>query len=298
MKTDKMITVVRLVIFLIIACVPGIFIVTWINSYLGAPMYSNPAISSSPVVGLANFCMMLPAFGVLVTRVFTKQGFKDALLEFNARGNLKYYAMAVLIPLAYGTIGNLLSNLASGADLGKMLTGEAFWDLFPIALYLPASIIPCIIMFFGEEFGWRGYLIPQLEKLMPTPAAVIVGGVIWGLWHAPITISGHNFGVDYPGFPYVGILLMILDCICMGAFLTLLTRRTKSVWPAVIAHGINNTATTALLIPFISPTYIPTGSTAPDVIATFLIYGIPVAVTGIVSFVLLCLDWKKERKAA
>ncbi len=296
MNTDKKTTILRLVIFLVISCVPGIFIVIAINNHLGAPMYSTPELSMNPVIGIANLCMLLPALANVITRAVTKQGYKDSLLEFNFKGKLKYYLLALFIPVAYGTIGNLITLAVAGADFGSVFTGESFGDNLPIALYMMTSFIPTVIMFFGEEFGWRGYLYPQLEKIMPLPAAVIVGGIIWGLWHAPLTISGHNFGTEYEGFPYIGILLMTLDCVCTGAFLTLITRRTKSVWPAVVAHGINNSATSVLLMMFVSPRASFTGSI--DVIASFLYYGIPVLVLGIVSFVILCLDYKKEKAAA
>lgn len=296
MKNDRMMTILRLVIFLLISCVPGIFIVIAINNYLGAPMYSTPELSMNPVIGIANLCMLLPALANVITRAVTKQGYKDSLLEFNFKGKLRYYVMALIIPIVYGTVGNLITFAAMGVDFGTLFSTENFSEAFPLALYVISSVIPTVVMFFGEEFGWRGYLYPQLEKIMPLPAAVIVGGIIWGLWHAPLTISGHNFGTDYAGFPYIGILLITADCICTGAFLTLLTRRTKSVWPAVVAHGINNTATSVLLMMFVSPTASFTGGI--DVIASFLYYGIPVLVLGIVSFVILCLDCKKEKAAA
>ena len=58
----------------------------------------------------------------------------------------------------------------------------------------------------GEEGGWRGYMMPKLFKITGRKRALIIGGVICGLWHAPLTCIGHNFGTDYPGFPYLGIV--------------------------------------------------------------------------------------------
>ena len=81
---------------------------------------------------------------------------------------------------------------------------------------------------------------PKLFELMPKPAAIVVGGIIWGLWHAPLTVSGHNFPTDHAGYPFVGILLMCLFCILTNAFLTFITERTKSIYPASFSHMINN----------------------------------------------------------
>ncbi len=41
----------------------------------------------------------------------------------------------------------------------------------------------------GEELGWRGYLFPRLLRLGTVPA-LVVSGVVWGVWHAPLLWSG------------------------------------------------------------------------------------------------------------
>lgn len=299
MSSDKKITIIRLVIFLVIACVPVYLITIAVNDALGAPMYSTPELSADPLTMLAGLGMLLPALANIVTRLVTKQGFRDAMLEFNfEKGRIKYYVMAIAVPLVYGAIGNLLTFLHAGADLGGIFSTEYLSDTIPMALSMPPMILIGLSVFFGEEFGWRGYLMPQLEKLMPLPAAVIVGGVIWGLWHAPMTVSGHNFGMEYAGFPYVGILLMCVDCVCMGSFLTLISRRTKSVWPAAIAHGVNNNCSVLLLLFFLNLNADPAAAgTQQDRITSMLVYFIPILVTGVVSYIMLCVDYKKEKSA-
>lgn len=72
-----------------------------------------------------------------------------------------------------------------------------------LALVLVAPLLNCITCF-GEEWGWRGYLLPHLMEKRSITFSVVVGGIIWGLWHAPITALGHNYGLDYPGWPILG----------------------------------------------------------------------------------------------
>jgi len=88
---------------------------------------------------------------------------------------------------------------------------------------------------FGEEIGWRGWLIPALRRWGTWPA-LLVSGVVWGLWHAPITLLGHNFGRT----DVTGVLLMIGGCVAWGVLLGWTRLRTGSVWPAVLAHGSLN----------------------------------------------------------
>ena len=104
---------------------------------------------------------------------------------------------------------------------------------------------------FGEEYGWRGYLYPKIESAWSRPLAIIAGGIIWGLWHAPLTVKGHNFGTDYPGFPYVGILLMCGICVILGIFFHWLTLKTGSIYPASIAHSATNNGASLIMMIFV-----------------------------------------------
>ncbi len=88
----------------------------------------------------------------------------------------------------------------------------------------------------GEELGWRGWLLPKLMPLGILPA-VIISGLIWGLWHAPLVLLGHN----YPGVPGVlALACMTGMCIAIGAVFAWFRLRSGSVWPAALGHGAFN----------------------------------------------------------
>ena len=239
--TNKKLTVTRLVIFLVIAFLPFIIIVPILNAHYGKPVYECED-AAAVVYALGVFGMMIPSVSNIITRLATKEGFKNSYLGLNIEGNIKYYAAAVWVQLAEVLIGSMVIWLV-------LLNDMSFSEVFVFddmkaktgAILLTAAA--SIILFFpgfGEEWGWRGYMMPKLMELMPKPAAVIVGGIIWGLWHAPLTVSGHNFPTDHVGYPFVGILLMCLFCILTNAFLTFITERTKSVYPVSFSHMINN----------------------------------------------------------
>ena len=106
------------------------------------------------------------------------------------------------------------------------------------------NLIPC----FGEEWGWRGYLLPKIARRMGFLPAVLLTGLIWGLWHAPIIVAGHNYGMQYPGYPWAGIAAMCAFCIVASALLSYITLKARSCWPAVLAHGaVNGTASVGVL---------------------------------------------------
>ena len=93
---------------------------------------------------------------------------------------------------------------------------------------------------FGEEWGWRGYLLPKMLKYFKIVPTLLVTGVIWGLWHAPLTVMGHNYGLGYKGYPVTGILAMCLFCVVIGIMLSYVTVKTGSCIPAIIGHGVLN----------------------------------------------------------
>lgn len=227
-------------------------------------------------------CMFFPALGVLITRLVTKEGFKNAWIRPNLKGNLKIYLLAYFGPSILTVIGAVIYfAIFQGSfdpDCGYMkLTLEAAGasaEAYPMPLStllivqaLQGIFLGPVMNFvtcFGEEWGWRGYLLPKMsEKFSPVPL-VLITGVIWGLWHAPLTIVGHNYGMGYVGFPFTGILAMCLFCTVMGVFLSYVSLKTKSCIPAVLGHGaINGFATIGIYFtrdggnPFVGPA--PTG---------------------------------------
>lgn len=121
---------------------------------------------------------------------------------------------------------------------------EAGADISPTVLIVMTVIQAFIagitinaLMAFGEEAGWRGWLQNALEPLGRLRQVLLIG-VIWGLWHAPLIAAGYNFSDQIPGA--VAVLLFTAFCIAFGAVLSWLSLRSKSVLPAAIGHAFFN----------------------------------------------------------
>ena len=292
-------TIKRLIIFLVISFVPFIVIVPILCAYFGEPIYA----STDPDISVVTYClgvfgMMIPSCANLITRLVTGEGFKNSYLGANFKGKMGYWIASVAVKLAESVIC-LLLMWALFAD------GMSFSDTFPgidtqnTGLLMIQLAFTVVIFFpaFGEEWGWRGYMMPKLFELMPKPAAVIVGGVIWGLWHAPLTIAGHNFGVDYLGYPFVGIGLMCLMCVLMNTFLTLLTEKTRSIYPATFCHAVNNNLQPTILLSIFGSEAALDKIASVDVIPGAAVSLSVSAAVFAVSFVLLIRTDKKSMKS-
>ncbi len=286
--TDKKRTLIRLGIFLLISFLPFLIIVPIMNAYYGAPIFECEE-AAAPVYALGVFGMMIPSVAHLVTRLVTKEGFRNTYLAANLKGNVKWYIASVVVKLIEAVLCGVMIWLIYG---NGMSFSEAFSFDEPalkIGTLLLQLAFTLVVFFpaFGEEWGWRGYMMPKLTELMGRPAAIVVGGVIWGLWHAPLTVSGHNFGTEMN--PLLTVLLMCVFCVLVNVFLTLLTERTKSIYPASICHMVtNNMGVGMLLILFGTEAFL---GSLPVLRATLMF---PFAsVTAVVCFILLM---KKDKK--
>ncbi|MEF9984484.1 MAG: CPBP family intramembrane glutamic endopeptidase [Oscillospiraceae bacterium] len=254
---------------------------------------------------LIPLAMFIPAICVVIVTLVTKNKFSNLYIKFNFKGNIKYYLLAWFLPSLLILVGSLtyflifrdkfdanmtyMLNLfaQSGAELTKQQLLMNFFTQMAIGILF--SPILNAITCFGEELGWRGFLLPKMLekfKLLPT---LLITGIIWGLWHAPMTMIGHNYGTEYWGFPYVGIIAMCIFCIVIGTILSYVTIKTKSCFPAVIIHGSLNGLVSAGLFfssdggnSFIGP--MPTG----------IIGGIGFIIAAIIMMVLLVKEEKQK----
>lgn len=243
--------------------------------------------------------MFMPAISSILTRLICREGFRDMYIRPHFRGNGGRYALAWLLPIVLTLLGAALFFLVYpqlfDPSLSMLKAQGVAEEQLPLMLAVNGVLMLLgpvlnLIPAFGEELGWRGYLLPKLATRMGRRWATLLSGAIWGLWHAPMIALGHNFGFGYAGFPWTGILLMTLFCVLFGSFLSWLTFKSESAIPAALAHGgLNAVASIGIL--FALPSYNALLGPAP----VGLIGGIPVLMAGILFLCLLAE--KKENKA-
>ncbi|MDD5806157.1 MAG: CPBP family intramembrane metalloprotease [Eggerthellales bacterium] len=239
------------------------------------------ALSSSASMLLAP-AMFFPAIGVVFTRILTKEGFAHSMIRpVHFAKTWKWWVVAWFLPSILIMVGGVVYFVIFPSDLGFFesatheamvvqyqqavggeLSDQAYTGVVIGQLVLGALLAPVINLLtcFGEEWGWRGYLLPKLLGRFRVVPTLLITGVIWGVWHAPMTVLGHNFGVGYPGWPWLGIAAMCLFCTCAGVLLGFVTLRTGSCLAAAIGHGaFNGFGAAAMLFsvsggnPFVGP---------------------------------------------
>ena len=247
-------------IFIFLAFAFGISWATALVIYLTGGLANSQVINiaggqiSLALVLMATFYMFGPALANLLTRMITREGKQNLLLKPNFdQGRWVHYLAAWVLPGVLTIIGMVLFFLifsgnfdANLSSLREQLNLAGAGDMNPwfiVAVQTLQAILiaPLLnaIPTFGEEFGWRGYLQPKLMPLGDRKA-ILLTGIIWGVWHWPVILMGYNFGLDYFGKPFLGPLMMVWFTIVVGALLGWVTIKADSVWPAVIGHGALN----------------------------------------------------------
>jgi len=154
--------------------------------------------------------MFGPAVAAVIMRAFvSKEGFRKSLGPIRHRG--KYFAIALVAPaLTFA----LLIDVSVGLHLAHFHSNG---NIVALVMVLAFNALTFTMLFaFGEEYGWRGYLLPKLLPLGEVRAGV-VAGVIWGLLHAPLLIAGLN----YPGVnPWVAIAMFVPTTVLMSLLFT------------------------------------------------------------------------------
>lgn len=120
-------------------------------------------------------------------------------------------------------------------------------DAVVLLLALLGTLALVWVQAFSEEVGWRGYFLPRAMEALGRWRGLIVHGLVWGLWYAPVLFfalygSGHlpdNLGRSV-GF--------VVSCTLLGMLLGWLRLASGSLVPVVVA---NSTLTLAAGWPFV-----------------------------------------------
>lgn len=221
----------------------------------------DPTTKQLSIQGLWAIAMWGPGIAAIITTLFVSK-LPFSSLRLNTLGPKRYYLWAWFLPILLTLLSGLFTVLFGIAKLDLNFTmirtamesatsgGEVPVGIVVLSQTLLAvTLAPFINMLFtmGEELGWRGFLLPRLLPLGQWKA-VLWSGLIWGVWHAPVIVQGHN----YPGHPILGVFMMIVFCFLLGAIIAWLYINTKSPWVAALAHGSVN-AIAGVPILFLAP---------------------------------------------
>jgi membrane protease YdiL (CAAX protease family) len=207
--------------------------------------------------------MWAPAIAALVTQRWSGDPIRTGCGL--VRGRLRWSVLAWLTPvgllgLTIG-IGTLLPGVTITTDYATFLRGLGLPEAqieasltaleavpLPVPVFfvlqgLVAGLTINALAALGEELGWRGLLLRELSPLGFWRVSFLTG-LVWGIWHAPLVVQGHNF----PDAPYVGIAVMTAWTITVTPVFTYLAVRAQSVLAPTLLHGSFNAVASLSLV--------------------------------------------------
>jgi membrane protease YdiL (CAAX protease family) len=210
----------------------------WVIPRLGT-LLSSATTPADPTLVFGSMLAHLPAmFGPMLAAAVMRlrvprKGFRGSL---GLRRPFWHYAIAaggaLVFPLAVAVVA-----LATGAARPDVLPADQITAI--LVPMLVVTLLLEIVLGFGEEYGWRGYLLPELMPLGEVRATLLLG-IVWALWHVPVVLAGVLLG----GQPTALVLAVHVALVTLGAFpytwLGRLTGHSPSV--AAVFHGTLNWA--------------------------------------------------------
>jgi uncharacterized protein len=213
--------------------------------------------------GLISYGMFVPALCAIVTKL---------ALQGSLRGmgwrlpNWKWLLAGWLIPLGYSTFAYLPLIAIPALGGVEHQTLSAFVAQYHLSHFPASSLVAAFVRFLfiatvaalfalpsatGEEIGWRGLLVPTFAQAYGERKAAILSGIIWAAWHYPLVILGIYYGRSSIGF---SVFAFSLAAIAAGIVLAWLRLRSRSLWPAAIAHSTHNSIVQSFFDRLIAPT--------------------------------------------
>jgi len=174
---------------------------------------------------------ILPALIAIVLNKNEGGSWKD--LQF-IKPKLKHSIWAFISPFLY--FGVVLS-IQYGLEIRSLPNWTKLGSINELVLSLILGYPVMLFMLLGEEIAWRGYLQEKLIKTFGGWKGLVILGIIWGIWHLPLSLQGHNL----PDNPLFETLVSTpLMCIALALMIGYYGLNSKSIFIGLLLHTSNN----------------------------------------------------------
>jgi CAAX protease family protein len=173
------------------------------------------------------------ALSSIVARLVQREGFADVSFRFGGRRTLIWVVIGLLFPQVVGFVAFGFAWLTGLAPFVAPPGG--FWKGLLVASTIGTAV--GVLTAAGEEIGWRGYMVIRLfDAGVRRP--VLVSGVILGLWHVPLIVTG----VIYAEHPsrLAAIVVFMVSATAAACVLARARLETGSIWPCIVLHAAYN----------------------------------------------------------
>jgi membrane protease YdiL (CAAX protease family) len=194
----------------------------------------------------------------------TKKIFRESARDLPWRWSEPRYAwFAYLLPVAYALPVYLAAWFCGLGEFSisflSKIAADFGWESFPPSLVLflfvlftaTLGMVGKLSRALGEEIGWRGFLVPELAKVVGFRGVGLISGLMWAVYHYPaLLFADYNKGAP-AWYSVTCFTAMVVSSSFVMAWLTL---RARSLWPAAILHASHNLFIQSILTPLTKDT--------------------------------------------
>lgn len=215
-----------IVIFSVVALASG-----WIGYLIDILLPEQP---DAQTLGMGIWLVLPFLCGIIIRLV--RKDWKDFGIKPNLKGNIKWYSLAIFVFPAFMLIFTLIA----------WIFGLVSFSSFSMSSFMPviaSMFVGLFIKNIFEDFAWQGYMTPKLvaAKVSDFKLYLIVG-LVWAFWHAPyyLYFLPDSF-YSSTSARLVDVFITSPVVITIWAVLFIeITRITRSVWPAVLMHTVED----------------------------------------------------------
>ena len=187
------------------------------------------------IIGHGHPIMSLGAFGPVM-------GALVSLRTINGKGSIKSF-FKLFLSLNFGlkvwlTIFSIIFiSIAMAYILPDIIGRNEIPSYLPNIYIFPLFLLQMIFLGGGqEEIGWRGYILPYIEKKYGLIIGSLIFGIIWAIWHLPLWFI---FGTSQQ--TYMNYFAFVLSCIGLSyLFSWIITASGNRLFSGLIVHGSVN----------------------------------------------------------
>lgn len=192
--------------------------------------------------------MLCPGVSAIITKLIFDRNLKGLGWK---PGPAKWLGLGYLLPILYGAIiygiawllglgGFTTDVVAELVGSGMGMADAPRWQVVAIFTFFMATIVYVrggLPGSLGEELGWRGFLFPELQRMISFTTASLISGVVWALFHLPLILFSDYHSTAPIAFT---VVVFFISTIAHTFVNNWLRAKSGSVWPAVLLHTSHN----------------------------------------------------------
>lgn len=173
--------------------------------------------------------MWVPALCAVLANLLFKLPMKT--FGYSRFGSLRYYILAVMIPLL--VMGVPCISLW-GLGLADVHIKGVPWS------HQPGWFLKSYFFVIGEEIGWRGFLQPRIRAFLSLRTTALVVGIAWTAWHIPAIAYGCAPYTESSIPLWFGLSTFLVGTVALSYIMGWIWEATGSLWVVVLIHASSN----------------------------------------------------------